>query len=73
MHRRYEYGRRRNSNALWGVLIAAVVAVIALVLLVNTTGNNAVTASKNIPADTTTTGSVAPAPAPSTTGQSTPQ
>jgi hypothetical protein len=74
MHRRYDYRRHRNSNALWGVLITAVVAVMALVFLVNTTGNNAVTASKNIPADTATTGSAAPPPpAPSTTGQSTPQ
>jgi hypothetical protein len=43
----------------------------AIVFLVNTTGNNAVTASKNIPADTATTGSTAPAPSTSTTGQST--
>jgi|EndMetStandDraft_3_1072993.scaffolds.fasta_scaffold5039205_1 predicted PurR-regulated permease PerM len=71
MYRRYDYGRRRTSNALWGVLIVAVVAVIAIVFLVNTTGNNAITASKNIPADTTTTGSNAPAPSTSTTGQST--
>jgi len=75
MYRPYDYGRRRSSNALWGVVIAAVIAVIAVVFLVNTTGNNAITASKNIPADTTTTGSTGPAPdsGRSTTGQSTPQ
>jgi hypothetical protein len=71
MYRRYDYGRRKHSSALWGVLVVAVVAVIAIVFLVNTTGNNAVTASKNIPADTATTGSTAPAPSTSTTGQST--
>jgi hypothetical protein len=73
MHRRYDYGRRKSSNALWSVLIAAVIAVIALVFLVNTTGNNAVTASKNIPADSATTGSTAPAPDRSETGTSTPR
>jgi hypothetical protein len=46
MYRRYDYGRRRSSYALWGVVIAAVIAVMAVVFLVNTTGNNAVTASK---------------------------
>jgi len=71
MYRRYDYGRPRSSNALWGVVIAAVIAVVAVVFLINTTGNNAVTASKNIPADTASTGST-PAPR-TTTGQSTPQ
>lgn len=71
MVRTHHYGRRKDSNALWGVLVAAVIAVIAVVFLVNTTGNNAITASKNIPADTTSTGSTAPAP--SSTGQTAPR
>jgi hypothetical protein len=71
MDRRHYNGRRKGSNALWGVLLAAVIAVIAVVFLVNTTGNNATTASKNIPSDTATTGSTAPAR--SSTGPSTAQ
>jgi hypothetical protein len=67
MDRKHHYGRRKRSNALWGVMLAAVIAVIAVVFMVNTTGNNATIASKNIPSDTATTGST---PAPSTTGQS---
>lgn len=73
MHRRYDYGQRRRSSALWGMVVAAVVAVIVVVFLVNTTGNNAIVASKNIPADTATTGSAPPSPDRPTTGQPTPQ
>jgi hypothetical protein len=72
MQPRYDGRGRRRSNALWGLVVAGVIIVIALVFLVNTTGNNAVTASKNIPADSATTGS-ASSPARSTTGESAPQ
>lgn len=70
-----DFGQRRSSSALWGLLIAAVVAVAAILFMYNA-GDGDRTATTNNPAATTADrGNVPPAGAPvprDTTGSSAP-
>ena len=68
------FGRRRSSSALWGLLIAAIVAIAAVMFMYNS-GTGDRTATTNNPAATTGQSNVPPAGAPTprdTTGSSAP-